>query len=99
MSQDHLADLPGVDGGPVGGAYVTGFGLGFALTPEAGPGSVSAGTLYWGGYAGTGFWIDPTQDLIGIYMTQSFPPLAGYRWRFRDLVYQTMAAVETMPAH
>lgn len=50
----------------------TGFGLGFAVTldPAAAQVSSSAGTYYWSGAAGTQFWIDPTEDLAVVFMTQ-----------------------------
>ena len=49
-----------------------GFGLDFAVytdVPAAG-GYYGKGTFYWGGAAGTWFWIDPTDDLIVIGMIQ-----------------------------
>ena len=49
-----------------------GFGLDFAVytdIPAAG-GYYGKGTFYWGGAAGTWFWIDPTDDLIVIGMIQ-----------------------------
>jgi CubicO group peptidase (beta-lactamase class C family) len=44
----------------------TGFGLDFAVVedPVAAGGYGGAGTFYWGGYAGTWFWIDPVYNLI-----------------------------------
>ena len=50
----------------------TGFGLDFAIIEdplEAG-GYGGAGTYYWGGYAGTWFWIDPVYKLIVVGMIQ-----------------------------
>ena len=49
-----------------------GFGLDFAVytdVPAAG-GYYGKGTFYWGGAAGTWFWVDPTDDLIVIGMIQ-----------------------------
>jgi CubicO group peptidase (beta-lactamase class C family) len=49
-----------------------GFGLDFAVytdVPAAG-GYYGKGTFYWGGAAGTWFWIDPTDDLIVVGMIQ-----------------------------
>jgi CubicO group peptidase (beta-lactamase class C family) len=50
----------------------TGFGLDFAVytDPMAAGGYYSKGTYFWGGAAGTWFWIDPASDLIVIGMIQ-----------------------------
>jgi CubicO group peptidase (beta-lactamase class C family) len=69
------------------------FGLGFAVRPEPGivafPGS--QGDYMWAGFAGTYFWIDPKEDLIGILMTQAPGPTRQYyRREIRQLVYQAV---------
>jgi CubicO group peptidase (beta-lactamase class C family) len=48
------------------------FGLGFAVynDPIAAGGYYGKGTYWWGGAAGTWFWIDPVNDLIFIGMIQ-----------------------------
>jgi CubicO group peptidase (beta-lactamase class C family) len=50
----------------------TGFGLDFAVVedPAAAGGYVGEGTYYWGGYAGTWFWIDPVYKVIVVGMIQ-----------------------------
>jgi CubicO group peptidase (beta-lactamase class C family) len=71
-----------------------GFGLGFAVhvDPAASGSASSVGELNWGGAAGTKFWIDPKEGLIGIYMVQILPH-AGLRYgeMFKQLVYQAIA--------
>jgi CubicO group peptidase (beta-lactamase class C family) len=49
-----------------------GFGLDFAVYTDAvaAGGYYGKGTFWWGGAAGTWFWIDPTDDLIVIGMIQ-----------------------------
>jgi CubicO group peptidase (beta-lactamase class C family) len=49
-----------------------GFGLDFAVYTDAvaAGGYYGKGTYFWGGAAGTWFWIDPTDDLIVIGMIQ-----------------------------
>ncbi len=49
-----------------------GFGLDFAVYTDvaAAGGYYGKGTFYWGGAAGTWFWIDPVNDLIVIGMIQ-----------------------------
>jgi CubicO group peptidase (beta-lactamase class C family) len=49
-----------------------GFGLDFAIytDPVAAGGYYGKGTYWWGGAAGTWFWIDPVNDLIAVGMIQ-----------------------------
>jgi CubicO group peptidase (beta-lactamase class C family) len=51
---------------------VAGFGLDFAVytDPVAAGGYYGKGSFYWGGAAGTWFWIDPVNDLIVLGMIQ-----------------------------
>jgi CubicO group peptidase (beta-lactamase class C family) len=51
---------------------VAGFGLDFAIytDPVAAGGYYGKGSFYWGGAAGTWFWIDPVNDLIVLGMIQ-----------------------------
>ncbi|MEH6567504.1 MAG: serine hydrolase domain-containing protein [Halioglobus sp.] len=70
----------------------TGFGLGFGIImdPAKWGAMSSAGTYFWGGAAGTVFWIDPVEDIVGIGMVQ----LMGSPWPFRQemmvMTYQAM---------
>ena len=52
-----------------------GFGLDFGVIvdPSATGTKMPAGSYYWGGAAGTWFWIDPVNDLVFIGMVQVFP--------------------------
>ncbi len=70
-----------------------GFGLGFATTMNAAatlmPGS--DGDFFWGGAASTFFWIDPEEDLIGIFMTQLIPSSTyPVRREVRTMVYAAL---------
>ena len=70
-----------------------GFGLGFAvgLGPAATAMAGSGGEFYWGGAASTAFWVDPTEDLFVVFMTQLFPSAAyPFRAQLRALVYQAI---------
>jgi CubicO group peptidase (beta-lactamase class C family) len=92
MTSDHVLGA-GIERGTnwiPGNGY--GFGLGFAVRRDAGestwPGTV--GDFFWGGYAGTAFWIDPKQQLVPVYMSQEPNRRQHYRNIFRDLVYQSL---------
>ncbi len=86
MSSDHLGTIPGMSAG-------NGFGLGFAVNKAPGEAGMmgSAGEFNWGGAAGTKFWIDPKEDLIGIFMIQILPNSVDYGAAFRVLTYQAIA--------
>lgn len=87
MSSDHLGSIPGMGPG-------TGFGLGFAVSKAPGEAGVmgSPGEFNWGGAAGTKFWIDPQEQLIGIFMIQILPHNGlEYGSEFRVLTYQAIS--------
>jgi CubicO group peptidase (beta-lactamase class C family) len=70
-----------------------GFGLGFATTMQASrtlmPGS--DGDYFWGGAASTFFWIDPEEDLVGVFMTQLMPSSTyPVRREVRTMVYSAL---------
>jgi CubicO group peptidase (beta-lactamase class C family) len=69
-----------------------GFGLGFAVALDQGEiGELgSAGEYNWGGAAGTSFWIDPTEQLIGVFMVQSIPHRTTLSNQFKVLTYQAL---------
>jgi CubicO group peptidase (beta-lactamase class C family) len=86
MTADHLGTITGAeDLLPPG----HGFGLGFAVRKFARlapfPGSV--GSYYWGGAAGTTFWVDPAERLLAVLMIQAPVQCEYYRVLFRDLAY------------
>ncbi len=70
-----------------------GFGIGFSVLLEPSLSSTlgSAGTYRWGGVAGTRFWIDLQEDLIGILMLQFIPnDFYPVDKTFQNLVYQAI---------
>jgi CubicO group peptidase (beta-lactamase class C family) len=86
MTADHLGPMTGApDLLPPG----HGFGLGFAVRLHTGiaawPGSI--GQYFWGGLAGTTFWVDPAERLFAILLIQAPGRRDYYRTLFRDLVY------------
>ncbi len=90
MTSDHLGDIP-VSGDLVTPGY--GFGLGFAVRLQSGivPGAGSAGLYYWGGMAGTSFFVDPKEGLYAQFMIQQPGRRDYYRALFRELVYAAIA--------
>ena len=72
-----------------------GFGLGFSVVidPVAMRSLGTKGTFAWGGAASTAFWVDPTEELIVIFMTQLLPSSTyPIRRHLRQLVYQALVA-------
>ena len=71
MQQNHVGTLLGPS---------RGFGLGFGVLvdTEKDPSPGSNGQIYWGGFFKTHFFIDPTEDLIAIFMTQKLPNTNEY---------------------
>jgi CubicO group peptidase (beta-lactamase class C family) len=98
MTSDHLgariqAQSPMTPGEILLSTQGYTFGLGFAVRQAAGVAGVpgSAGEFMWGGYAGTYFWVDPKEQLVGVYMTQAPSPIrAYYRKLFKQLVYSAI---------
>lgn len=78
MTMDHL---PASIGGGSSGENPTGsltrrpgfgFGLGFGVVTDTTANAAlgSPGEFYWGGAAGTVFWVDPVEDIVAIAMIQ-----------------------------
>jgi CubicO group peptidase (beta-lactamase class C family) len=78
----------------VGNLYGDGaFGLGFGLVTEATKHIIlsSAGNYSWGGYFSTSYWMDPKEDLIGLFFTQMYPMQYGdIHQKFQVLTYQAL---------
>ena len=93
MTADHLGNIP-VNAGGSSNLLLPGygFGLGFAVRTALGiaivPGSV--GMYYWGGLAGTTFFVDPAEDLFAILMVQAPNQREYYRHLFRNMVYAAL---------
>lgn len=91
MTSDHLGNIP-ADGTLLPPGH--GFGLGFAVRTHLGlspvPGSV--GLYYWGGIAGTTFFVDPALDMYAMLLIQAPNQRDYYRPLFRNLVYAALQA-------
>jgi CubicO group peptidase (beta-lactamase class C family) len=72
-----------------------GFGYDFAVVidPDAAKRQVGKGTYWWWGLAGTWFWIDPTNELIGIGIIQrrgGFPAAENHEDLQRKVIYDAL---------
>lgn len=90
MTADHLGPITGAPDLLLPGH---GFGLGFEVRLHAGiapvPGSV--GQYFWGGLAGTTFWVDPAEEMFALLLIQAPGQRDHYRTLYRDLVYSAFA--------
>ncbi len=67
MTTDHLGGIPFRDG--------QGFGLGFFVVTDLGERGIlgSEGEYGWGGAYHTTYWVDPSEELVVVYLTQLIP--------------------------
>jgi len=90
MASDHLGPAVKVNSPLLPAGH--GFGLGFAVRTQPGlapfPGSV--GQFFWSGMAGTFFWIDPSEDLFAVFMSQGPGQREYFRTLVRSLVYAAL---------
>ncbi|MEM8986119.1 MAG: serine hydrolase domain-containing protein [Pseudomonadota bacterium] len=73
LAEDMYISMPGIDG-----LNGIGFGLGWGVIvePELQGSALGEGAAFWGGAAGTWFWVDPKNDLFFIGMIQCFASCA-----------------------
>jgi CubicO group peptidase (beta-lactamase class C family) len=87
MTETHLEDIA-----LEGRAQGRGFGLGFAVVVDTAstetPSSLDECGL--GGAAGTTFWVDPVENLVGVFTVQSLSHLTRLKDEFKVLTYQAM---------
>ncbi len=96
MTTNHVG--PNIDLGPFflpGQSH--GYGLLGAVRTEGArapaplnPMDGSVGEFYWAGYAGTYFWVDPKEELVGVFMMQSVKQLLPFATAFKTLVVQSI---------
>jgi len=108
MSQNAIGDLgiysDGTSANP--GRPGQKFGLDFAVyvDPAAGQNPFGKDTYYWGGAAGTWFWIDPVNDVFFVGMIQSMggrrEGAMDFRGESAKLVYEALkpAAAPAAPS-
>jgi CubicO group peptidase (beta-lactamase class C family) len=68
------------------------FGLGFAVRTDRGmaPFAGSVGQFFWGGMAGTFFFIDPKEDMFGLFMSQGPGQRDHFRALTRSMIYAAL---------
>ena len=69
------------------------FGLGFGLVTEKNEHLTlcSVGNYSWGGYFSTSYWMDPVEDLVGLFFVQMYPNYHGeIHPKFQVLTYQAL---------
>jgi CubicO group peptidase (beta-lactamase class C family) len=92
MRSDVLGDLP-----KTVGVFPPGYGFGLTFAVNRGPaltGSiVSRGEYNWAGAAGTTFWIDPEEQMTGVWMMQTMLDLSK-GGLFKQLAYQAIVDSE-----
>lgn len=85
MTSDHVGDMffypPG-----------HGFGLGFAVTTDvaASKNLGSKGSYHWSGLFNTHFFVDPKENIIAIFMTQTLPYNSLYHNKLKQMVHQAV---------
>ena len=70
-----------------------GFGLGFSVVDDAVKTKVlsTVGDYGWGGAASTAFWVDPTEQITALFLTQLLPSSTHpIRPQLKQLVYQAL---------
>ena len=99
MTRNHLPDGQDLQERAMGGFSETpyagvGFGLGFSVEIDCAKSALvgSEGEFAWGGAASTAFWIDPSEELIVIFLTQFMPSRTfNFRGQLKSIVYGAIA--------
>lgn len=92
MASDHIGAETGIarDQNYYPGGS-SGFGLGFAVRTSVPPGtSWPLGEYRWDGVGGTFFFIDPEDDLFGIFMVQTPSQRGRIQFELKTLIYRAM---------
>lgn len=84
LTTTHLPFPPGAIAVDTG--YSMGLGVSILTDLSIGNRRGSLGSFGWGGAAGTRFWVDPQEDMLGILLAQTMP---GF-WRAPD-IFESLA--------
>lgn len=88
MTTNHVEDKP-MHGNNRAGYR---FGLGFRVLadPSLANRLSSPGEYGWGGANGTYFWVDPKEEMIGIFMTQTVSLIEAIQGTVQTLAMQAI---------
>ena len=84
MTVNHVGDMRG---------ETSGFGLGFSVLRDLGARGQagSVGEFGWGGAYHSTYWVDPSEDLVVVYLTQVIPATGlDDHQKVRALIYQAL---------
>lgn len=84
MTSDQLASM-----GRSATIAGSGFGLGVAVMQGRTAKGPNNGSYWWGGLAGTGFWVDPVEEIVGIFMVQNMNEMQHSN-TFQARVYEAL---------
>lgn len=88
MRKDHLG---AADSSGLWGMDSFGLGVGIVESTAGKSGELGADGAYgWGGAAGTNFWVDEKDNIVGIFMVQSVPHTTPLAKKFRVMTYQAL---------
>jgi CubicO group peptidase (beta-lactamase class C family) len=91
----HANHVPALMPLEIGGVPLPGYGFGLGsrvlidVAQSGAPGSV--GEFGWSGAAKTHYWVDPQEELVGLFMTQSMMSFDLPELDLRALAYQAIA--------
>ena len=83
LTTPHLPLFAGIPGGDAGFSMGLGVGILTDLSKANRRGSI--GAFGWGGAAGTRFWVDPQEDMVGVLMAQTIPAFWPAAYIFESL--------------
>ncbi len=92
MASNHLAPEVGPYGNPPHAGHDFGLGVRVLRDPGLAGQPDGVGSFGWSGLAHTDFWVDPANEVVGVFMTQLIAPQPGVSvpQQFRNLVYQAL---------
>jgi len=78
----------------IGGLPLAGYGFGLGsrvlIDPAQGGTPASIGAFGWGGAAKTFYWVDPREEMVGLFMTQSMSSFDLPELELQALAYQAI---------
>ena len=94
MTANHWTST--LDPFPRAWGFPSGYGMGLGVRSLVNPAQSglpgSVGEYGWAGAHSTYFWIDPLEQVFGIFLTQFEPMVLRYGYLFQVLAYQALTA-------